>query len=133
MNIVEFLQNLKIQGWQLWSNGEKIGYRAPNKESSQLVLSQIKQHKTEILQLLNTQPDILQVYPLSYSQQAMWFMWQLAPDSCVYNMSLTLRIGSLVNVKHWRQAFQAIRERHPDVCVLVEWVFDLAWEKCYTT
>ncbi|AOX00476.1 hypothetical protein BJP34_14340 [Moorena producens PAL-8-15-08-1] len=116
MNIVEFLQNLKIQGWQLWSNGEKIGYRAPNKESSQLVLFQIKQHKTEILQLLNTQPDIMQVYPLSYSQQAMWFLWQLAPDSCVYNISLTLRICSLVNVKHWCQAFQALKERHPMLC-----------------
>ncbi|NEO77839.1 condensation domain-containing protein, partial [Moorena sp. SIO4G3] len=113
MNIVEFLQNLKIKGWQLWSNGEKIGYRAPNEGSTKLVLSQIKQHKTEILQLLKTQPDILEVYPLSYSQQAMWFLWQLAPESCVYNISFTLRIASLVNVRDWRQAFQGLKERHP--------------------
>ncbi|NEQ66523.1 MAG: hypothetical protein F6K21_13655 [Symploca sp. SIO2D2] len=113
MNIVAFVQDLKIQGWQLWSNGEKMGYRAPNQESTQLALSQLKQHKTEVLQLLNTQPELLHVYPLSYGQQAMWFLWKLAPKSSVYNVSMTTHIRSQVNVGHWRQAFQALRKRHP--------------------
>ncbi|NEQ64995.1 MAG: amino acid adenylation domain-containing protein [Symploca sp. SIO2D2] len=113
MNIVEFVQDLKIQGWQLWSNGEKMGYRAPNQESTQFVLSQLKQHKTEVLQLLNDQPELLQVFLLSYGQQAMWFLWKLAPKSCVYNVSMTTHIRSQVNVGHWRQAFQSLRKRHP--------------------
>ncbi|NES18380.1 MAG: SDR family NAD(P)-dependent oxidoreductase, partial [Symploca sp. SIO3E6] len=113
MNLVEFLQDLTIQGWQLWANGERMGYRAPNQESTQLILSQLKQHKTEILRLLNTQPELLQVYPLSYSQQAMWFLWQLAPLDSVYNVSSTTRIYSQVDLGHWRQAFQALRKRHP--------------------
>lgn len=29
-------------------------------------------------------------YPLSYSQQALWFIYQEAPESAAYNMALPL-------------------------------------------
>ncbi|MGD1702703.1 amino acid adenylation domain-containing protein [Dapis sp. BLCC M229] len=116
MELIKFLQELTIQGWQLWSEGERLRYRAPQEESTESVLSQLKQHKREILELLHSQPDILQVYPLSYGQRALWFLWQLAPDSGGYNISFAARIRSLVDFKVWHQVFQELRERHPILC-----------------
>ena len=68
MNLVEFLQNLTIQGWQLWSEGEKLHYRASKEELTSSVLSQLKQHKTEILELLRDRPDIFNVDSLNVEQ-----------------------------------------------------------------
>ena len=116
MDLIKFLQELTIQGWQLWSEGERLRYRAPQEESTELVLSQLKEHKREILELLHAQPNILEVYPLSYGQRALWFLWQLAPDSGGYNISFAARIRSLVDVQVWGQVFQELRERHPILC-----------------
>ncbi|AOW99700.1 hypothetical protein BJP34_09730 [Moorena producens PAL-8-15-08-1] len=112
MNLVEFLQELSIKGWQIWSEGSQLRYDAPKEESTASVLALLKQHKTEILQLLHDNPDLLDVHPLSYGQQAMWFLWKLAPGSCVYNVSVPVRICSQVDVTAWRQAFQALCQRH---------------------
>jgi len=53
------------------------------------------------------------VFPLSWGQQALWFLYQLAPDSSAYNMAFTVRIRSQVNVIALQRAFQALLERHP--------------------
>ena len=112
MNLVEFLQELSIKGWHIWSEGSQLRYDAPKEESTTSVLALLKQHKGDILQLLHDNPDILNVYPLSYGQQAMWFLWKLAPGSCVYNVSVPVRICSEVDVTAWKQAFQGICQRH---------------------
>ena len=53
------------------------------------------------------------LYPLSYNQQGIWFLSQLAPESMVYNVSFAARIGSEVNIPALRRAFQALVDRHP--------------------
>jgi len=68
VNLVEFLQELTIQGWQFWSEGEKLHYRAPQEKLTASVLSQLKQHKTEILELLRDRPDIFNVDSLNVEQ-----------------------------------------------------------------
>ncbi|MDB9520158.1 SDR family NAD(P)-dependent oxidoreductase [Roseofilum reptotaenium CS-1145] len=113
MNLVEFLQDLSIQGWKLWSDNGGLSYDAPGDRSIDAVLAQLKEHKDEILRLLQENPGILQVYPLSYSQQAMWFLWQLAPESHAFNSSLALRICSTVDVVALHQTCQTLLERYP--------------------
>ena len=68
MNLVEFLQDLAVQGWQFWSEGEKLRYRASKEELTASVLTQLKQHKTEILELLRDRPDIFHVDSLNVEQ-----------------------------------------------------------------
>jgi thioesterase domain-containing protein len=68
VNLVEFLQDLVTQGWQLWSEGEKLRYRASKEELTSSVLTQLKQHKTEILELLRDRPDIFHVDSLNVEQ-----------------------------------------------------------------
>ncbi len=50
--------------------------------------------------------------PLSYNQQGIWFLYQLAPESMVYNVTFAARICSEVDVPALRRAFQALVDRH---------------------
>ena len=50
--------------------------------------------------------------PLSYGQQSLWFMYQLAPESAAYNMSLCVRVLSRLDVASLRRAFQRLVDRH---------------------
>ena len=51
--------------------------------------------------------------PLSYNQQGIWFLYQLAPESMVYNVNFAARIRSNVDIPALRRAFQALVDRHP--------------------
>src|SRR5271169_1495204 len=51
--------------------------------------------------------------PLSYNQQGIWFLYQLAPESMVYNVNFAARIRSEVDIAALRRAFQALVDRHP--------------------
>jgi surfactin family lipopeptide synthetase A len=49
---------------------------------------------------------------LSYSQQRLWFLNQLEPDSHFYNLHTALRINGLLNVPELERAFREIVRRH---------------------
>jgi hypothetical protein len=51
--------------------------------------------------------------PLSYNQQGIWFLYQLAPESMVYNVNFAARIHSDIDIPALRRAFQALVDRHP--------------------
>ncbi|NEO38505.1 MAG: amino acid adenylation domain-containing protein [Moorea sp. SIOASIH] len=113
MNLVEFLQDISLKGVKLWCDGEKLRTGGSQEVLTPDVIAQLKQHKTEILQLLHEQPDILQVYPLSYGQTGLRFLWELAPQSYTYNLSFALRIYSQVDLAILQQTFEVLRTRHP--------------------
>ncbi|HLO85329.1 MAG TPA: condensation domain-containing protein, partial [Nostocaceae cyanobacterium] len=113
MNISEFLQKIAIQGWKLWNENGRLRYRAPNHADSSSVLEKLKAHKTEILQLLQEQPELLEVYPLSHGQKALWLIWQLAPESAAYNLAFNCRISSDVDVATLKKVFHTLSDRHP--------------------
>lgn len=50
--------------------------------------------------------------PLSFAQQYLWFLSQLAPDSPVYNVANAMQIQGNLNLEFVRQAINAIVERH---------------------
>lgn len=115
MSLVEFLQDLSFQGVKLEPNGEKLRIGGSQSVLIPDVIAQLKQHKPEILHLLHDAPEILKIYPLSYGQQAMWFLWQLAPESGFYNVVFSCRICSSVNVTTLQKTFQTLIERHPQL------------------
>lgn len=51
--------------------------------------------------------------PLSYSQQALWFIYRDAPKSAAYNMALPLQFTGEVDAQTLQQAIQRLVERHP--------------------
>ncbi|BAY78557.1 amino acid adenylation [Nostoc linckia NIES-25] len=115
MSLVEFLQDLSFKGVKLGHDGEKLRIGGSKSLLTTDVVAQLQQHKTEILQLLRDRPDILNIYPLSYGQQALWFLWQLAPESAAYNMVFACRICSQVNVTILQKTFQLLINRHPQL------------------
>jgi amino acid adenylation domain-containing protein/non-ribosomal peptide synthase protein (TIGR01720 family) len=65
----------------------------------------------------NKQPPIetvdrSQPVPLSYSQQRMWFLWQLEPDSPAYNVGGMARLRGVLDVGRFEAALQALIMRH---------------------
>ncbi|NEO72881.1 amino acid adenylation domain-containing protein, partial [Moorena sp. SIO3H5] len=113
MNLIEFLQYLSLKGVKLWSEGGKLRTGGSQEVLTTDVIAQLKQYKSEILQLLRENPDISQVHPLSYGQKGLWFLWQLSPQSYSYNASFAIRIYSQVDIKIWKQVFKTLQQRHP--------------------
>ncbi|VVN03344.1 Linear gramicidin synthase subunit B [Pseudomonas fluorescens] len=65
----------------------------------------------------NKQPPIASVdrrkpVPLSYSQQRMWFLWQMEPDSPAYNVGGMARLRGVLDVGRFEAALQALIIRH---------------------
>jgi len=74
------------------------------------------QRRTLLAQLLRKKADRLKsVYPLSYNQQGIWFLYQLAPESTIYNVTFSARICSDLDIAALRGAFQALIDRHPSL------------------
>ncbi|MGK7873458.1 MAG: condensation domain-containing protein, partial [Xenococcaceae cyanobacterium] len=113
MNLSEFIKDLLSQGIELWVDGERLRYRAPKELLKPTLLTKIKQHKIEILQLLQQQDYVCKVYPLSQNQRGLWFLHQLAPESAAYNLALPLRICSPIDIPALQGALQTLIARHP--------------------
>nr|VFJ59082.1 MAG: amino acid adenylation domain-containing protein [Candidatus Kentron sp. DK] len=60
-------------------------------------------------------------YPLSYGQQALWFIYQDAPDSPAYNMALALDLKGAVDARALQQALQSLVDRHPMLRTIIQW------------
>ncbi|WP_163021176.1 condensation domain-containing protein, partial [Pseudomonas viridiflava] len=56
--------------------------------------------------------DRSQPVPLSYSQQRMWFLWQMEPDSPAYNVGGMARLNGVLNIERFDAALQALILRH---------------------
>jgi amino acid adenylation domain-containing protein len=111
MMIVEkFLKSLATQGITLWTEGDKLRYRAPKNVVTSALLTQLKAHKPEILQLLNEKGTYA---PLSYGQQALWFIYQSEPESVAYNIPVPLGLHiERLDVSLLKHGLQALVERH---------------------
>ncbi|MEH2191207.1 MAG: amino acid adenylation domain-containing protein [Nostoc sp.] len=52
-------------------------------------------------------------YPLSYGQQALWFLHQLSPSSPAYNIVNAVRLHGELDIAALQRAFQVLVDRHP--------------------
>lgn len=50
--------------------------------------------------------------PLSFGQQRLWFLQQLDPESCLYNIPLAIKIEGLLNVAALEESVNEIVRRH---------------------
>ena len=84
-----------------------------SERSSQLSSQEKRALLAELLRQKAAEADF--VFPLSRGQQALWFLYQSAPESAAYNTAFTARILSRVNVPALRGALQALIDRHPSL------------------
>ena len=112
MTASAWLEDLVLNGWRFWMEGERLRFRAPSSQANDLTIDRLRDAKPDIIRLLREQPDALAIAPLSYGQRALWFLWRLAPDSHAYNQSLALRVGGIFEEAPWKAACQALTVRH---------------------
>ncbi|XWK89438.1 MAG: amino acid adenylation domain-containing protein [Phormidium sp.] len=56
---------------------------------------------------------VTKTYPLSYNQQALWFIYQMAPENVAYNIFTTTKINSYINIDTFINVWNKIVECHP--------------------
>lgn len=120
----ELLAHLSSLGVKLWDDDGYLSYRAPKGVLTPTLRAELAAHKADILDLLR-QSELSGPtpaaglgrteethFPLSYGQQALWVVYQQAPDSSAYNMGVSLRIQTHLDVPALHRALQSLVERH---------------------
>ncbi|MBL8149199.1 MAG: amino acid adenylation domain-containing protein, partial [Blastocatellia bacterium] len=110
MSLIDFLEDLVLENWKFWLEDGRLKYRAPKHAVNNSVLEQLKQYKTEIIKIL--EDDGLDIFPLSYGQQALWFLWKMSPESSAYNLSLPILFTSPVETNTLLKACKLLTEEH---------------------
>jgi|GEM_PF-3921087 len=87
MDIEGYIALLASQNVQLWVEKEKLRYRIPDKLLTDDLISELKAHKNEIIDVLTCLNNKVR-YPLSFNQQAIWMLYQLRPENPAYNTVL---------------------------------------------
>src|SRR5687767_11280627 len=59
-------------------------------------------------------------FPLSFGQQAMWFLHQLSPGNAAYNFAYAARMRSAVDAAALARSFQQQVDRHPALRTVYE-------------
>jgi amino acid adenylation domain-containing protein len=113
MSALHLLQELVLSGWHFHLDGEQLKYRAPRRAMGDNDLARLKAHKPEILELLRSTPECVELAPLSYNQRALWFLWALAPKSTAYNQSYSMYTSTRTSAATWREVCIRLVARHP--------------------
>lgn len=111
LDIENFLKALALQGVMLWAEGDKLRYRGAKEVLTPACLAQLKAHKTALLAFLQTEGILA---PLSYGQQALWFVQQSDPESAAYNIPAPIRLHtSQLDEAKLQASLAAVVARHP--------------------
>ncbi|TFI50883.1 amino acid adenylation domain-containing protein [Mastigocladus laminosus UU774] len=113
MKLTELFKNLSAKNVELWVDGDKLHYRAPEHSLTPELLEEIKQFEPEIIRILSQSTYRAATYPLSHGQKALWFFYQLAPNSTAYNATYAAKLVTNLDIPALKQAAQALVERHP--------------------
>jgi len=124
-SIGSFLEDLRARGIHLRLEGENLRLSAPKDAMTPEVRQQIVERKPEILNLLKRlaggdaleKPPIPVAdrrvpMPLSFAQQRLYFMQQLAPDDPSYNLPSPFRFRGALDADALERAFHILEDRH---------------------
>ncbi|NEP88105.1 MAG: amino acid adenylation domain-containing protein [Okeania sp. SIO2C2] len=124
--IEEFLFELRNQDIQLWVEGDRLHYSAPEGKLTPTLLDQLRERKGEVLSFLysakqsvySQQSQIKPIErngnppPLSYAQQRLWFIEKMALSSNTYNLPLTLHLVGKLDYLALEKSLNQIIARH---------------------
>ena len=126
MTVDTLVAKLRRLDVQLWLDGDHLRYKAPQKVLTPELLKDLATHKPDLvgfLQKIQTdsgpsrthpiprRPDV-DLVPLSFSQQRLFFLNQLEPESSAYHIHTTFRLEGIFNIEAFQQAIATIVERH---------------------
>lgn len=121
MTVSEFLSHLRSKEIELSIDGDKLCYSAPPGGLSPALARELAKRKTELLQFLRA-TDFANApiartsrdrnLPLSFAQQRLWFLDQLAPETSLYNISKAIRLNGPLNLEALQKTLDTIVARH---------------------
>ncbi|MFO1077415.1 MAG: amino acid adenylation domain-containing protein [Planctomycetota bacterium] len=125
MRIVEFLEHLRALGVELRADGDRLTCNAPKGVVTPELADGIRTRKAEILAFLAHGDEVRQAdrpplrpsgrpgpFPLSYSQQRVWFIESLGGAGALYNAPAAFRMRGPLDVDALRRGILEIIRRH---------------------
>jgi amino acid adenylation domain-containing protein len=113
------LQRLKIR---LRVTDGRLIYEAPRGVLTAELVERLREHKEALIercnQSLRSGPEPIPTVgrdtplPLSFSQQRMWFLWKLEPESAAYCVPIVLKISGPLDRDCLLQSLALVRNRH---------------------
>jgi amino acid adenylation domain-containing protein len=115
------LQDLRALGIELTADGDRLRIRAPKGVVAEEVRAEIAAKKADLLRLLRMEVVDGDIFPLTYAQQRMWFLAQLAPDSAAYNIVVAARMRGALDEARLGRALDSVVAEHDALrCQAVE-------------
>lgn len=91
-----------------WKLAEQLGYERMEQTSGDDFQSRSKREALTIIRPIPRTGDL----PLSYQQQRLWFLDQMAPGSSSYNIPVAVRISGQLNIEATVKSLNEIIRRH---------------------
>ena len=82
------------------------------KQAEGAIVDPVAQAPSEIRRPITRQNSTLDTFPLSYAQQRLWFIEQLAPGSFAYNIPSAVRLTGRIDVNALGRSLNEIVRRH---------------------
>jgi hypothetical protein len=120
MELKALLRELWQQGVELWLEQDNLRFRASKEVLTPARLSTLREHKTDIIELLRKNPSMLSGYPISHGQRAILMMSELVPNNIAYNQLAVAQLGADCDVDTLRQALDFLINRHEQLRVVFE-------------
>ncbi len=124
-NIDQLLLELSQRKIKLWLEGDRLRYKAPKNALTPGLLSQVKEHKANIIAFLQSAAEITSTQlptivkidrdaqlSLSFAQQRLWFLHQFEPESSSNNMPVVVQITGLLDINVLERSISEVVARH---------------------
>ncbi|MDC3379015.1 amino acid adenylation domain-containing protein [Planctomycetota bacterium] len=121
MTIEPLLKELRGRDIRLWAEGDRLKFEAPPGALTDELRGRLRENKGAILaRLAEARPvddaiprvDRALPIPLSFTQQSMWFLWKLAPESPAYNVPTAIELRGRLDALALGEALRTIQRRH---------------------
>jgi len=116
--LLSYLHELDIK---LWVEQGRLRFNAPQNVMTPEIKAEIASHKVDLLELLSQNIQISAPIPvisrqqnlgLSFTQQRLWFLYQLDPDSAAYQLRYNLQLTGILQLDILDQSLTEITRRH---------------------
>jgi aspartate racemase len=125
MTTLEFLSYLRGLDIRVWVEGDKLRFRAPESALTPSLRAELGKRKADIIEFLSqTTDDVIseappmvplprdREFPLSFSQERLWFLDQLDPGSAAYNIHSATRFQGPLAVEVLERCLNEMVLRH---------------------
>lgn len=121
MTVPQLLAALHDKGIALWTDDDKLCYRAPRGALTEALKSQLVERKAEIILFLKAgtrtpraipeaPPGTL--LPLSFAEEGLWLLEQISPGTGAWNMQSGLRLWGALDSAALERSLNALVLRH---------------------